>query len=86
MKQLNSKETRFSRFDKILVIQPIAEAYGEGNERQLCKEIAWLHAQLESRYLYNQICTLAPIVTALSFYTIVRNKDLHVISNVTGKN
>ena len=39
MKQLNSKKTRFPRFDKILVIQPIAEVYGEGNERQLCKEI-----------------------------------------------
>ena len=36
MKQLNSKKTRFPRFDKILVIQPIAEMYGEGNERQLC--------------------------------------------------
>ena len=35
MKQLNSKKTRFPRFDKILVIQPIAEVYGEGNERQL---------------------------------------------------
>ena len=39
MKQLNSKKTRFPRFDKILVIQPIAEVYGEGNERQLCWEI-----------------------------------------------
>ena len=39
MKQLNSKKTRFPRFDKILVIQPIAEVYGEGNERQLCEEI-----------------------------------------------
>ena len=39
MKQLNSKKTRFPRFDKILVIQPIAEVYGEGNERQLCQEI-----------------------------------------------
>ena len=38
MKQLNSKKkTRFfSRFDKILVIRPIAGVYGEGNERQLC--------------------------------------------------
>ena len=36
MKQLNSKKTRFPRFDKIFVIQPIAEVYGEGNERQLC--------------------------------------------------
>ena len=36
MKQLNSKKTRFPRFDKILVIQPIAEVYGGGNERQLC--------------------------------------------------
>ena len=35
-KQLNSKKIRF---DKILVIQPIAEVYGEGNERQLCWEI-----------------------------------------------
>ena len=34
-KKLNSKKTRFPRFDKILVIQPI-EVYGEGNERQLC--------------------------------------------------
>ena len=35
MKQLNSKKTRFTRFDKILVIQSIAEVYGEGNERQI---------------------------------------------------
>ena len=40
MKQLHSKKTRFPRFDKILVIQPIAEVYGDGNERQLCLEIA----------------------------------------------
>ena len=39
MKQLNSKKTCFPRFYKILVIQPIAQVYGEGNERQLCKEI-----------------------------------------------
>ena len=39
MKRLNSKKTRFPRLDKILVIQPIAEVYGEGNERQLCWEI-----------------------------------------------
>ena len=39
-KLLNSKKSRFPRFDKILVIQPIAEMYGEGNERQLCFEIA----------------------------------------------
>ena len=43
MKQLNSKKTRFPRFDKILVIQPIAEVYGEGNERQLSLEIARLY-------------------------------------------
>ena len=36
MKQSNSKKTRFPRFDMVLVIQPIAEVYGEGNERQLC--------------------------------------------------
>ena len=36
MKQLNSKKTRLPRFDKILVIQPTAEVYGEGNEWQLC--------------------------------------------------
>ena len=36
MKQLNSKKTSFPRFDKILVIQSIAEVYGEGNVRQLC--------------------------------------------------
>ena len=40
MKQLNSKKTRFPRFDKILVIQSIVEVYGEGNEQQLCYEIA----------------------------------------------
>ena len=39
MEQLHRKKTRFPRFDKILVIQPIAEVYGEGNERQLCQEI-----------------------------------------------
>ena len=36
IKQKNIKKARFPRFDKILVIQPIAEVYGEGNERQLC--------------------------------------------------
>ena len=36
MKLLNSKKTRFPRFDKIRVIKPIAEVDGEGNERQLC--------------------------------------------------
>ena len=36
MKQLHSKKTRFPRFDKILVILPIAEMYGESNERLLC--------------------------------------------------
>ena len=41
IKHLNSKKTWFPLFDKILVIQPIAEVYGEGNERQLCKEIAF---------------------------------------------
>ena len=35
MKQLNSKKTRFPLFDKILVIYPIAEVYGESKERQL---------------------------------------------------
>ena len=39
MKQLNRKKTRFSRFDKILVIKPISEMYGKSNERQLCLEI-----------------------------------------------
>ena len=36
MKQLNSKKTRFPWLDKILIIQSIAEVYGEGNEWQLC--------------------------------------------------
>ena len=37
MKQLNSKKTHFPWFDKIpVIIQPIAEVYGESNERQLC--------------------------------------------------
>ena len=36
MKQLNSKNTNYLRFDKILVIQPITEVYGESSERQLC--------------------------------------------------
>ena len=39
MKQLNSNKTRLPRFDKILVIQPVAEIYGESNERQFCSEI-----------------------------------------------
>ena len=39
MKQLNNKNKRFPRSDKILVIQAIAEVYGEGNERQLCEKI-----------------------------------------------
>ena len=39
MKQLNSNKTHFPRFDKILVIQPIAEVCGESKERQLCLEI-----------------------------------------------
>ena len=37
MKQSNSKKKHvFLGFDKIHVIQPIAEVYGEGNEQQLC--------------------------------------------------
>ena len=36
IKQLNSEKTRFPRFNKILVIQPITDVYGESNERQLC--------------------------------------------------
>ena len=40
MKQLNNKKTCFPQFDKILVIQPIAEVYGESSEQQLCWEIA----------------------------------------------
>ena len=44
IKQFNSNKTRFPRFDKILVIWPIAEMYGESNERQLCSEIAVLQA------------------------------------------
>ena len=43
MKQLNRKKTCFSRFDKILVIKPIAEMYGQSNERQLCWEIGCYH-------------------------------------------
>ena len=43
MKPLNSKKTRFPWFDKILVIQPIAEVYGEGNRWQLCLEIGSTH-------------------------------------------
>ena len=39
MKQLNSKKKCFPQFDKILVIQPIAEVYGEGNKQQFCQEI-----------------------------------------------
>ena len=42
MKLLNSKKTRIPRFDKTLVIRPIAEMYGASNERQLCSEIAYL--------------------------------------------
>ena len=40
MKQLHSKKTSFPRFEKILVIYPIAEVYCESNERQLCSEVA----------------------------------------------
>ena len=43
MKQFKSKKTRLLRFDKILVIQPIAEVYGESHERQLCSEIGLDH-------------------------------------------
>ena len=43
MKHLICNKTRFPRFDKILVIQPIAEVYGESNERQLCSEIEKMH-------------------------------------------
>ena len=43
MKQLNCEKTRFPRFGKILVIQPIADVYGEGNERQLCLDIGFQH-------------------------------------------
>ena len=42
--RIKQKKMRFPRFDKILVIQPIAEVYGEGNERQLCLEIV-VHLQ-----------------------------------------
>ena len=41
MKQINIYKTSFPRFDKILVILPIAEVYGESNERQLCPEIGF---------------------------------------------
>ena len=48
MKQLNSKKIRFPRFDKILVIQPIAEVYSEDNEQQLCLEIAPKYGSVKS--------------------------------------
>ena len=50
MKQLNSNTTRFRIFYKILVIQPVAEVYGESNEDnsalrlpRLC-HVGWLYA------------------------------------------
>ena len=36
VKLWNNIKTRFPRFDKILVIQPVAEVCGESDERQLC--------------------------------------------------
>ena len=61
MKQLNSKKTRFPRFDKILVIQPIAEMYGESNERQLCWEIADAYSSTS----YSRWDSMAPITRGL---------------------
>ena len=54
MKHLNNKKTRFPRIDKILVIQPIAEVYGEANELQLYEEIKGLKQEvtLFLRYIY----------------------------------
>jgi len=44
-------------FAKILVIEPIAEMYGESNERQLCTEIGSFIA-LRHNYRHNQVhCT-----------------------------
>ena len=52
MKQLNSNKTRFQRFDKILVIWPVAEVYGERNEQQLYSEI--------DRLLVSKPCPIIP--------------------------
>ena len=48
MKQLNSKKTRFPWYEKILVIEPIEEVYGEDKERQLC------FRRLASRWWLNE--------------------------------
>ena len=50
MKQLNSNKTRFTWFYKILVIYPIAEVYGESNERQLCSETAAVHPKTSNAH------------------------------------
>ena len=39
IRTLKSNKSRLPRFDKILVIKPIAKVYGVGNERQLCSAI-----------------------------------------------
>ena len=66
IKQLNSKKTRFPRFDKILVIQPTAEVYGEGNERQLCKEIGKSDGLIDGEVL-NALRYISSIAAAI-FY------------------
>ena len=63
MEQLNSKNTLFLQFDKILVIQPIAEVYGESNERQLCLEICWYPG-------FSPCHTLLPSLSRTICYTL----------------
>ena len=40
MKQLNRNKTCFPLFDKIIVIKPVAEVYGESNSEQRMRGVA----------------------------------------------
>ena len=68
MKQFNSKKNHLPRFDKILVIQPIAEVYGESNELQLCSEI---DHELESHPCNHEVLNLCQ-TTSFRLFQIER--------------
>ena len=71
MKRLHSKETRFPRFDKILVIQPIAEVYDEGNERQLCQEIdsdSVQYPSFRNEFSSFCLCTRVCVILRIKFF------------------
>ena len=83
IKQLNSKKTRFLRFDKILVIQPIAEVYGEGSERQLCWEI---ETYLDSLPNDKQNLLSSTLKTFKDDKTnVIRKRNVRLAENIVGK-